>query len=172
MLISAMPTNKPSFCRSVSSAHGPLNGKVLAEVRSDGFTLLELMIVIAILGLMSAALIFNLPDPRGDLIDEAERFAARVVAARDEAIISARETRVVVAPSGYQFETKKRGQWTPFLGKPLLPAQWLDATRAGSAVINFDSTGQLLDAKRIMISRGDRKVAVDLTFDGAVRVSG
>ena len=61
----------------------------------QGFTLIELMVVIVIIALTSAAVIFAIPDPRGRVIDEAERFAARTLAARDDAIVQSRDTRVV-----------------------------------------------------------------------------
>lgn len=172
MPTSAMPTsNSPVLSAALRPPIGVRQTPPQLS-NSRGFTLLELMVVIAIIGLMSAALIFNLADPRGNLIDEAERFAARVSAARNEAVLTARETRVVVAAGGYQFETRKRGQWISFVGKPLLPAQWRPSTQASNIVINFDSTGQIQEAKRILITRGDRRVAVDVAFDGSVRVSG
>ena len=137
-----------------------------------GFTLIELMVVIAIIGLMSAAVIFNLPDPRGGLVDEAERFAARAIAARDEAVITARETRVRVTQTGYAFDKRRRGEWAVIDGKPLLPANWGEGTQASAAEIIFDPTGLANDTQRIVISRDGAQVAVDLGSDGSIRVAG
>ncbi len=137
-----------------------------------GFTLIELMVVIAIIGLMSAAVIFNLPDPRGNLVDEAERFAARTVAARDEAVITARETRVRVTPTGYAFEKRRRGEWTVIDGKPLRPVNWNEGTQTNTAEIIFDSTGLASEAQQIVLVRDGARVAVDLAVDGSIRVAG
>ena len=47
--------------------------------RNAGFTLIELMIVVTIIGLASAVVVLALPDPRGRLRDEAAQFAARAM---------------------------------------------------------------------------------------------
>src|SRR3546814_212063 len=76
----------------------------------SGFTLVELMVVVAIIGFVSAAVVLAMPDPRGRVIDDADRFAARVAAARDEAVITARPMGVWVSPSGYGFLRREAGQ--------------------------------------------------------------
>jgi len=71
-----------------------------------GFTLIELMIVITIIGLASAAVMLAMPDPRGRLMDEAERFAGRARAAHDSAIVEARPVSIWVSGGGYGFGCK------------------------------------------------------------------
>ncbi|MFM9852389.1 MAG: GspH/FimT family pseudopilin [Sphingomonadaceae bacterium] len=135
-----------------------------------GFTLIELMVVITIIGLMSAVIIFNLPDPRGRVVDEAEQFAARVLAVRDEAILSARETRVRVTKSGYGFDARRRGRWEAIREKPLASAQWKPGTGSSATDIVFDPTGQASDSATVTIVRDATSVGVTIGLDGSIRV--
>ena len=51
--------------------------------RRNGFTLVELMVVLFIIGLAATAVVLAVPEQGGSLQAEAERFAARAKAARD-----------------------------------------------------------------------------------------
>lgn len=135
-----------------------------------GFTLIELLVALAILGLMSAVVVLAIPDPRGRLVDEAERFAARTVAARDAAIVSARATRLAVDAGGYRFEQRRGGGWQDFAERPLAHARWAAGTGASAAEVEFDPTGRAEPATRVMLQRGDERVAVVIGADGAVHV--
>lgn len=135
-----------------------------------GFTLIELLVALTILGLMSAIVVFAIPDPRGRLVDEAERFAARTVAARDAAIVSARPTRLAVDAGGYRFAQRRGGDWQDIAEKPLARARWAAGTKASPAEVEFDPTGLAEPAIRIMLQRGDERVAVAIGADGAVHV--
>ncbi len=152
-----------------SAEHGFTSLKRSAE---HGFTLIELMVVIAVIGLMSAAVIFNLPDPRGRVIDEAERFAARAAAAREDAIMTARDVRVRVSPRGYGFDRLRRSKWTEITDKPLGAAHWADGTRAETAEIIFDSTGTTDTADRVVITRNGTSIHVRFDPGGMIFVGG
>src|SRR3546814_21034157 len=65
-----------------------------------------------------------MPDPRGRVIDDADRFAARVAAARDEAVITARPMGVWVSPSGYGFLRREAGHWIEMETKPFITTDW------------------------------------------------
>lgn len=141
----------------------------------QGFTLIELMIVMTIIALASAVVVFAVPDPRGRVIDEAERFAARVHAARDDAVVQARDVRVSVTARGYRVERRRRGVWEALNERPFKPVEWASETSAivgtsGQQAITFDSTGTPASPAAVTIVRDTAQVTVTVAGNGDVRV--
>ncbi|MBX9813068.1 MAG: type II secretion system protein GspH [Proteobacteria bacterium SG_bin5] len=142
-----------------------------------GFTLIELMIVIAVIALMSALVVLALPDPRGRVIDAAERFAARARTAHDLAIVEGRSMSIWVSPGGYGFDKRDAGRWVPMSDKPMTVSSWgadirpvLDEARSR---IIFDSTGLASAPMRVQLRRGSEAAAVvTIGADGKVSIDG
>ena len=141
-----------------------------------GFTLIELMIVITIIGLSSAIAVLALPDPRGRLTDEADRFAGRVRAAHDLAIVDARPVSVWVTSGGYGFDERRAGAWSPLADKPLRVERWKPGTRAaardpsGRDRLVFDPTGLADRGLDVRIARDREATVIRVGGDGSVRV--
>lgn len=138
--------------------------------RQTGFTLIELLVVLAIIGMAGAAVALAMPDPRGDLRQEAERLAARVRAAQDAAVIEARDMALWIGPSGYGFERREREGWRPVLDKAFRPQLWSEGTRPSrQARVRFDTTGQS-EPLDLSLVREDARAAVHFSADGSIRV--
>lgn len=141
-----------------------------------GFTLVELMVVIFIIGLASSAVVMTARSPERGARDEAEHLAARIAAVRDHAILQSRTMAVWVRPSGYGFETRSDGTWRPLSQAPFATSDWRRGTSvqidgARQMRIAFDSTGLPSNAASIAIKRGDALVTVNLAATGDVRVA-
>lgn len=148
-----------------------------AHHAQNGFTLLELMVVLTIIGFVSAAVVLAIPDPRGRVIEDADRFAARAAAARDEAVVTASPIGLWVSPSGYGFQRREGGAWVPIEQKPFVTTDWKGGTRAltgrdGAAQIAFDSTGLPSDPLTVTIAREGQRVSVSIDMSGKVAVGG
>jgi general secretion pathway protein H len=142
------------YCR------GPARG-VPVSAGQAGFTLVELMVVLAIMGLAAAAVILTLPSQDQILRQEADRLAVRLAAARDLAVVEGRGTAAVISPSGYGFEQRVRGEWQMLQGRAFAQHDWPRDIRVTADNIGEGGGGQT----RILFSRlGTTPTPLSLTM--------
>ena len=147
-----------------------------ASKSPNGFTLVELMVVIFIIGLASAAVVMMTASPDRGVRNDAEQLAARVAALRDHAILQSRGMAVWVRPSGYGFDARSDGVWRPLTEPPFTSTNWKRGTvaqigKGGQLRVVFDSTGIPSSAMQIGLKRGTASASVDVSATGDVDVS-
>ena len=139
----------------------------------NGFTLVELLITLAIIGLMSAVVVLAIPDPRGTLTAEAERFAASARAAQEKAVMDNRPIVVRVDSAGYGFEQRIEGEWRPIAARPFEDRQWTEGTApeldGQSERLAFDSTG-FAEPRELVLVRDGERIAVEIGDGGRINV--
>ena len=173
-----------------AARRGPPPRDKLGEDFSNGFTLIELMVVLFIVGLVAGAVVLSLPGDSAALSEDADRFAARVAAARDEAVVSARPIAVWIAPSGYGFDARQDRQWVPLNARTLANRDWKPGTVAriegqaaeaatptggdpataapSRARFWFDSTGLPNAPVTVLLSRGVNSDRIIISATGEV----
>ena len=132
-----------------------------------GFSLVELMVVLVILGLAASAVVLTMRAPGGSATEATARFAARAAALRDRAVVEGRPMSLWASASGYGFEVRSGAGWAALHDRMLRRADWPD----GSAVsVNGAPQGRLVFDR---LGLPDRAMRVDLRLgsaDGAVSI--
>lgn len=87
-----------------------------------GFTLLELMVVVIIVGVITTLAVLSLGDSVARRLDEeAYRFASLIRLANDEAVLQSHEIGLEIKREGYAFHQydDQLSQWLPMTGNPV-----------------------------------------------------
>ncbi len=139
-----------------------------------GFSLVELLVVIVIIGLLSSVVVITMADPRGRLTGDADRFAGRVRAARDAAIVTGRPMALWVSQTGYGFERRDQGDWQAMSEGPLAATDWSNSTSArfdgvGQLRLVFDSVGRADQPLDFRLERDTQRVRVRVDLNGGVK---
>ena len=88
--------------------------------KSLGFTLLEVMVVIAMMAIMTAFVVPYLPGDRGELLQaEMDRFESKVAYAQTQAILQSQDLGLIVDEESYKFVRRVQSGWQVFDEEPL-----------------------------------------------------
>ena len=139
----------------------------------NGFTLVEMMIVVAVMALLAGVAVLAFGPIGADPKDAATRFASRVAAARDEAILTGRPISAWVSRSGYGFDQLRDGRWEKLEQKPFKAADWgtgMQASMESRTRVRFDSLGIADRPLRIRLSRNGESAGVRIAANGEVTV--
>lgn len=136
------------------------------RVRSQGFTLLELLVVVAIVAMVSAGVGFAMRDSSQVQLDrEAQRLAAVLESARARSRVTGLPVRWRASATGFRFEG---------LAPDDLPAQWLDPDTGVAEDPGVPGTAALLlgpepiigPQEVVLVSRSQPGKRVRLATDG------
>lgn len=143
-----------------------------------GFTLLELMVVVAIIAMATAAVTFSLRDDSGTRLErEALRLSAMLESARAQSLTSGLPVVWRVRPQGFEFIGLPRARAgdgpTPSEGAH----QWLNADTAARVLQPPGATAlvlgpePLIPVQRIALGLGDRRLVLATDGLGPFRVA-
>ncbi|MBO9580241.1 MAG: GspH/FimT family pseudopilin [Sphingobium sp.] len=138
--------------------------------------MIELLVVIVIIGLLSSVVVLTMVDPRGRITGDADRFAGRVRAARDSAIVSGRPMALWVSQTGYGFEWRTDGAWQAVKEGPLAATDWSKEAQARFEGVSqlrmvFDNVGRADQPLDFTLARDTQHVRVRIDLDGRVQTS-
>ncbi|MEZ5921733.1 MAG: type II secretion system minor pseudopilin GspH [Parvularculaceae bacterium] len=130
----------------------------LARISQRGLTLIELLVVMVILALASSLVLLNAPPGRTAVQKDAERFAAKLKFAEDEAIATGSQLRLAVDARGYWFEKRVAGEWSREASPRNLQATAFDRSTVGVIAIEDKSLANddALGAPREIAKRDEK----------------
>lgn len=154
-----------------------LDTRPVAGAHAYGFTLVELMVVLFIVGLLGTAVMLTAPGEGDVLARDADALATRLVRAQEEAVLGTRAVQVVVTATGHHVERQRFDQWQPLDDGVFQPVEWTPGTaprfngRSPRVTFRFDESGGARVAA-VTLQRDGRGVHVGVGDDARVRVDG
>lgn len=142
-----------------------------------GFTLVELLVVLTLVGLATAAVLLTLPGGDAALYRQADTFGLHLRRAQEEAILGGRAVQVGVDAAGYRFSRQEFGRWRALEKAPFAPRAWsgevqaLLPRRQEQLGFRFDPTGAA-EPQQLLLAHGDARVRVAVDPAGQVRIDG
>ena len=136
-----------------------------------GFTLLEILVVLVIIGILASMAVLNIGDRRSDILSkESRRISTLIDLARNEAILEGREYGLGLWRGHYQFYEldEKTSAWAPLLADThLRPREFPETIEPMLEIENQEVT---LDAKapekpQILILSSGEITAFRLTLE-------
>ena len=153
-------------------------------MRRDGFTLVEMLIVMLVMALLATTVVLSAGGGGSSISADASRLASRIAAARETAIVSARPVGIWIGRSGYGFDIRSAGAWRPVVQKPFETVDWPAETAVatvgmagqqaalsgGRARLVFDNLGLPDSPMRLDLTRDGRSAQIDVMANGDVKV--
>lgn len=136
---------------------------------------MELLVVLVIMGLVGSAVLLSAPAPGARVVAQAERLAAHVARAREEAILRNHPVALRVDAAGYAFSVRRAGQWQPLDQAPFGERRFEDGIHAvfeaeeTSGRFEFDATGDT-EGGGVALAGFDQAWHVAMDEEGRLRV--
>lgn len=144
--------------------------------RQAGFTLVELMVVLFLIGLAASTVVLTVSSAARSSGTQAEQFAARIAALRDRAVVEGKPLAFWLRASGYGFERRNGTRWQAWDTKPFQTVNWqasMAANVAGGRAmrIAFDANGLPSAPMDIVLTGDNRTYRVTMDAAGNVNVA-